>query len=140
MNRSDYQLRKEEQKIRRAKRLEKRTNQLLEMQYESENYLIVQKSKDSYMINGFLMVFLLHNKYRNVKSGETGSFNDIKKFVKLYIAKYRNAVYFTDENKAPKLPRFLFVSLRPGLKKFLSEYRKYSGKNSTKSVITNNDK
>lgn len=116
----------EEQKQRRLKRLEKRKERLLELEYEG--FKIAYINYDTYLINGLVYVSLIHNKYRNKKTNEQGSFWDIKRFLRQYIKRFKEIDYVVDWHEAPRLPRFMFLKWRPKLKKFVKEYNSYRQK------------
>ena len=121
----DFKESRKKQSSRRKTRLKYRIDKLMELQYEPRHYLITQKGYDAFLVNGFLLLYLVHNTYKNLKNHETGSYFDLKKFVKEYINKYDDVLYTTYTIEGPKLPSFKFLMFRPKLRRFLDEYRKY---------------
>lgn len=120
---------RDKQQERRIKRLEQRRDRLMQLEYEG--YKIAYINYDTYLVNGLVYVSLIHNNYRNKKTNETGSFWDVKRFIRQYIQRFKNIDYIVDWHEAPRLPYFWFLRFRPKLKKFVRDYNQYQ-KNAVK--------
>jgi hypothetical protein len=112
-----------EQKQRRKIRVEERSKRLLELKYEG--YKIAHVYNDTYLVNGLVYVSLTHNIYRNKKTNESGTYWDVKRFIRQYIDRFKNIEYIVDWIEPPRTPKFKFLRFRPKLRKFLKEYISY---------------
>lgn len=114
----------EAQDQRRKERLEWRREEVWKL--AEEGYQITECSYDHFRINKLLDLFLLHNRYFDLKRREGGDYTSVKEFVRDYFA-LRPILRFqaTDIQPPPDIPNLWFLKPFASWRKFATDYKQF---------------